>query len=365
MLLCWGLVEYLKALRDDDERRRTLELGVASLIFALLVMTRPDGLLAYGLLWLHAAWSFRAEPRKLAIFSIPFVSMYTPYFLWRWHYYGAFLPNTYYGKSGGALAQLARGSIETVRFLELQTGGLLLVGLVGLWIFFSPTLETTVMGLAAASRILFEVWSGGQTAGRFRFLLPALPLVWIMTERTLISWLRPGRLAPRVAYVLVAVSGLFLFAQLTEDVRLWRHEIEPEVIGTERSHIALGKWLKQNSPPEATVAVGNIGAIGYWSHLRVLDLDGLTDAHIAHLPGAFGDKRDSRYVLSQSPEFIILRVHRCSPEPQDISLGMDQALFVDPGFQNGYHPVRCWDFWESYHLMLYATNHLMNDGSVR
>jgi hypothetical protein len=154
----------------------------------------------------------------------------------------------------------------------------------------------------------------------------------------------------------VGVSGLLLFAQLTEDVRVWRHEIEPEATGMERAHIALGKWLKQNSPPEATVAVGDIGAIGYWSHLRLLDLDGLTDAHIMHLPGLLGNRRDSRYVLSQSPDFIVLRAGRCSSALADLSLGADRAVYSDPTFSRSFRPVNCWDFQPDYHLMLYQRN---------
>ena len=351
MLLCWELVTYLRGLRASGQKQAAWLAG-SSVLSALLMMTRPDGALTYGMLWLHAACRFRTKPRNTLIFALPAISLYMPYFIWRWSYYGFFFPNTYYAKGGGTLALYALGAVEIGKFLSLQTGGLVVAGVVGLLALLFPCTETTALGLAALSRLMFEFWSGGVTAGNSRFLVPALPLVWLLVERLLATWLGSDRLAARGFYVQIGVCVLVLATQSLEFAR-FRQAREYDQAGLERAHVSLGHWLKENGRSEAKVAVGDIGAIGFWSGLRVLDLDGLADAYIAHRPGKFGDKGDAHYVLSQRPDFVVLRAQSCEPQLADF-LPIDEKVYADPQFQVSFERLSCWDFDPRYHLLLFA-----------
>jgi len=350
-LLCWSLVAYLKAFRATDGRTQERWWAWAAILFALLVMARPDGLLIYVVLWLYAAWSFRKQARSLAFFTFPFLLLYMPYFSWRWHYYGFLFPNTFYVKRGGTLALFARGVTDTGKFFGLETGGWFLSGLVGLAVILFPATETTALGLAIASRILFELWSGGVSPGEFHFLVSALPFFWILAERILVGGF--GVFRGRGRSLAAGVCTLLIAMQVAAFFGFRKHRIEPVEIGMERAHIALGSWLDAHSPPDATVAVGDIGAIGMWSHRRILDLDGLTDAHIAHLPGVYPTRHDSRYIVRQAPDYVVLRTAKCEPESQDVSFGMDKAIYADPQFSKDYTWISCWEFWPRYDLVLY------------
>lgn len=350
-ILCWSLVAYLRAWRSTEENKQETWWTVAAILFALLVMTRPDGVLIYAVLWLYAAWGIRRQPRALAFFTHPFFLVYMPYFFWRWHYYGFFFPNTFYVKRGGTLALFAKGFTDTGKFLGLETGGWCLSGLVGLAIIFFPATETTVLGLAIASRLLFELWSGGVSPGEFHFLIPALPLFWILTERVLLGG--PVAFSDRRRSLAAGVCTLLVAVQVAAFLGFRRQHIEPVETGMARAHIALGRWLNANSPPDAAVAVGDIGAIGMWSHRTILDLDGLTDTYISHLPGVYPERHDSRYVLRQAPGYVVLRTSRCQPESADLSFGMDKALYADPQFAYGYKWIGCWEFWPRYDLVLF------------
>ena len=72
--------------------------------------------------------------------------------------------------------------------------------------------------------------------------------------------------------------------------------------------------------PESTlVAANNVGVIGYESRLPILDMMGLTDAHIARAPGkALGiaghESHDGAYVLDRRPDIIILGMPRVVKE---------------------------------------------------
>src|SRR5271157_515534 len=352
-LLCWGLVAYLQAIRAADQKSQARWWAVTSLLFAFFVMTRPDGVLTFFLLWLHAVWNSRKQRRNLMYFTLPFLLVCTSYFLWRWHYYGFFFPNTFYVKRGCTLGLLAKGAAQTGKFLGYQTGGWFLSGLVGLVVVFFPVTETTVLGLAIVSRVVFELWSGGITQGEFRFLIPALPLIWILSEHVLLRGLSTYGARPRTYLLLAGTCGLLMVGQLAAFWQFRVQNVGPVEIGMERAHIGLGKWLRINSPPNATVAVGDIGAIAFWSQRKILDLDGFTDTYISHLPGAYSEKRDSHYVLGQAPEFIVLRTSSCSPGVSEVSFGMDKAVYSDPQFKSLYGQVSCWEFWPRYDLLLY------------
>jgi hypothetical protein len=352
-ILCWSAVAYLKATRTTTPNSQAYWCVGASLLLALLALTRPDGVLTFFFFWCDAAWRYRRQPRNIAFLTLPFVLVYAPYFFWRWHYYGFFFPNTFYVKHGGTLALLAQGVAQAGKFFGVQTGGLFLCEVVALAVVLFPTVETTILALAIASRVAFEVWSGGIAPGEFRFLIPALPLIWILTENVLARGVSAFAARPRTQLLWAGTCGLMIVGQLISFWQFRGRNAAPERIGMERAHIGLGKWLRANSLPNAAVAAGDIGAIGFWSQRKILDLDGLTDTHISHLPGAYSEKRDSQYVLGQFPDFIVLRTSSCSARSSEVLFGMDEAVYSDPQFQNNYARVSCWEFWRHYDLLLY------------
>ena len=349
-ILCWGLAAFLAAEQAPDERVRRRWFEGASVLFALLALTRPDGLLTWFLLWLYAAWRLRNRPLDLARFTLPLLLIYTPYFFWRWHYYGLPFPNTFYAKSGGTLSLLRKGAIQTCKFAAFQTGGGLGAAAACLSVLVFPSAEATVLGLAIVSRIIFELWSGGVTPGEYRFLVPTLPLIWILAERFMG---RIGAFEMRRRYLVPGIAAALVAAQLGAFGYFRRRNVEPVRQGMERAHVAVGKWLAAHSAPGAQVAVGDVGAIGYWSGRKILDLDGLVDTHISRLGGAFGEKPDSQYFLRQDPEFVILRASLCAPDVTHVSFAPDKGIYLDPQFQAGYVRAGCWEFWRGYDLVVY------------
>ncbi len=86
-------------------RTRRWGLAAASLSLALAAYTRPEGLLIGGLCigWFalqSMADAGRARPdwRRLAWLAMPFVVLVAAHYLFRYAYYGEWLPNTYYAK---------------------------------------------------------------------------------------------------------------------------------------------------------------------------------------------------------------------------------------------------------------------------
>jgi len=73
----------------------------------------------------------------------------------------------------------------------------------------------------------------------------------------------------------------------------------------------IGKWLKEQYPPDTWTAMWRVGMIPYYSGLPTIDMLGLTDRHIAgcpskgyeNLPGH--EKHDFAYVLNRKPVIIL------------------------------------------------------------
>jgi hypothetical protein len=116
---------------------------------------------------------------------------------------------------------------------------------------------------------------------------------------------------------------------------------------------SIGLWLRENFPPDTTMAQVATGIIPYYSRLPVIDMLGVNDEHIAHLDVPLGigpaghEKTDGAYVISRQPDIIWLMLGvdlmaRTSIEhymPPYWGRGWDLA---DQILLNGY----IWDLYE-------------------
>jgi hypothetical protein len=127
--------------------------ALSGALFALTALTRPEGLLLFGLtlgyLLLplyqrdtaalpHEGPGVRAIAntvllhRKLrsahaVVFALAFALIFVPYFGWRFSFYGDLLPNTFYAKTGGGISQVMRGITYAAGFALTLGGPLLLL----------------------------------------------------------------------------------------------------------------------------------------------------------------------------------------------------------------------------------------------
>ena len=65
---------------------------------------------------------------------------------------------------------------------------------------------------------------------------------------------------------------------------------------------SIGLYLKEHSRPEATVASVEVGVVGYFSGLRVLDLTGLVTPGVVE---ARAQGRLAQFVAAANPDFIL------------------------------------------------------------
>lgn len=286
------------------ERRCGRQLWLLGFLAVMAAMTRPDGALFVAAAFAMVAFdAWRARSLRIVLaYSVPLVVCMVPYLLWRRSYYGYWVPNTFYAKSGGdpnlgagldyvveyfkcyslslvpaALALLVLPLRRVDRFAHVDCWNARRTGL-ALWLFVLPY-------------IAFVVWVGGDFMFG-RFLLPVTPFLFLALD--LLVQKMP---AVRAAAVGIAVAGTHFrhdppyladYAGAVSDNRaISKAELLPGLPLTEYARLA-GHELKRLFDGLG-VRIGIAGGHANFAYRTEVDVAvecaaGLTDAYIAHLP---------------------------------------------------------------------------------
>ncbi|RMF70899.1 MAG: hypothetical protein D6738_15035 [Acidobacteria bacterium] len=110
-----------------------------------------------------------------------------------------------------------------------------------------------------------------------RYLLPVIPLVVAGGFAALVPlWRRGGRAQALGA----ALAGLAILPSIVLDAVVVRPATMTYQRSEEDAAGAIGRWLARNSAPDDVVAAWDIGAIGWYSRRRILDLNALVSPEL-------------------------------------------------------------------------------------
>lgn len=256
----------------------------------------------------------------------------------RYLYYGAWLPNPVYAKSGISLACITRGG-RYLMAAAWDDGVLFAVPLI--IVALSRSARSRVLGLGLLGYLSFIVLVGGDGLYRYRFVAHLIPVFGLLSavglDRLARHW-RPWALVLGAATVVGAVLPLgstdFFRGSTVEEVRDW--EIHWTLVG---------KALAQEVAPSALLATNVAGRIPFYSKLRTLDLLGLADPIVARSPSAtFGqgyaghERASPQYVMDRSPDILYFSVCDGLPESLFADLGMLTRV-MKQGSLRGYVPL--------------------------
>lgn len=348
----------LGAVREEVTRARV---PLSAFVLALAAMTRPEGVLVFGLVGLavgtHALITARTRETLVrhALWGAAFALVYGPYWLWRWSYYGFLFPNTYYAKGEGAL--WGPGLDYVGSFISDTHIWLLLPLLFVRWRgAHHEGLMLSVIGAVVLPYLAYVARVGGDFMALHRFLVPLLPLLlWVMQESVASLWARvePDRLgvasrlrAAMVGVALLALLGWTNFSQ-TERALEVGSDRGVDSIGWLKQFVvqttAIGKHLAATRPATTTLATTAAGTIPYYSKMRTLDLLCLNDAVTAHTVQAHGGRpghaksAPEPYVLRWRPDILLWhpRLSKTVPRPH----GGERRYWSDRGYEFGYAKV--------------------------
>ena len=253
-------------------------------VFIALALTRPEGVmvfaLVHGVIWLTLERNLRSIPSHLRD-GLLFAGVYGAYFLWRFSYYGHLFPNTYYAKVTGGPEQWTNGFINLGQWAASQP--VLAAALVAPIALFARARyrwrfrRLLALWWICCAYTAYVVSVGGDFMPFFRFFLPLMPPLTVLTVACLSTWVR----SPRAR---VAVVGLLLTVQWTAavfDQQTYRAFVahRTTVVGQD-----VGKYFRQTLEPGQWMGVNTVGSLPYESRLPTIDGLGLTDAAIARHP---------------------------------------------------------------------------------
>lgn len=298
----------------------------------LAALTRPDGAIpcaVAGLFVLHDAlrrgdWACRRSDWRLVVgYAAPFVLVFAPYLLWRHGYYGHWLPNTFYAKSG-ADPHPAAGFVYARDFFVCYWPLLLCFPPLAWFALRKPDLLAAispflgrrpwlaVLGFVG-SYLAFVLWVGGDFMFG-RFLLPVLPALLFALDLWCLRW-RAAWLPPALATI-VALGCVF--------------RVEPPGLDDPRNDVSdnrrislpwigpfreASEWLRPVfAGLDVRIAIaGGHANVAYRSRAPVAIecAAGLTDAYIARLPVPVRGKRghdkprDPAYLERRGAHFML------------------------------------------------------------
>ncbi len=321
VLILGGTAAYMSWVDGAGGRRAAV---VSGLCLTAACLTRPEGPLfplALGLDLLPRVRARRPELRETLIWGCAVLLPFLVFLGWRWSYYGALLPNTYYAKSWGGLTLMLRALRYGYEFLMVN-GGPLLVMLVAAAIGLGGARRVRPLLAILAANAVFVLRSGDDWMPMHRFFVPSVPILCLLAaEGVRLASERMGPARRAVTGALTVCLLVFAYAE------------ERYTSGNTRAHFrhegefAVAEYLKAHARPGDRVAVDSAGIIPYCSKLYCLDYLGLCDAHIARLPGFLHEKSDPDYVLGKNLDWVVMCGTERDPTPEQI------AAYDVPGFR--------------------------------
>jgi len=307
-----------------DESRQTV-VPIAAVVLGTATFVRPDGMLlaAVALAAIAVGRDKRAGRRAPLRWAATYAAIVAPYMIWRAAYYGSLVPNTYLAKTGRGPERLVSGAWCCANFAEYSGLALAALCVIGLWTPAPRMTAWRFVRMALGAFGAYVIWTGGDIL-HIRFFVHVMGLLAVCaavgfdrvayfdaTARAGPFSTRGSRV-PRIA-MCCALGIAWAATAVVQDFRALHARDQygaAYVVNNARNvtlaNIPLGKWLAAHAPTDATAAVWDIGGVGYYSNLRIIDLYGLTDSTLARMIHCHAsDARKVAYVESRRPDYIV------------------------------------------------------------
>ncbi len=346
LILAWTV--WCLALDARAWQRREVSWG-AAVCAGAAALTRPEGAILAAVLCVATVW--RAGWRHALAQGVIVSLLVVPWLLYAQFTFGGFLPITGAAKGTVGVAwgidplrDVAR-AVAATSCLEVLLAGL------GIGLALGADRRPPGWGTALGwlgGLILFYSLTGFDVLSRYA--LPIVPVVVVAgfweLERL------PGRWAPGVLLALMTVWWAWVGAQAELSPRVWgiaavataavvvglHHRLWPRRLALAAALVVLGNagllanvvyphthafsrgvidcfqglgtWFAEHTEPDAQVAIADIGAFGYYSNRRVVDMAGLITPQMIPLVDAYPIEDIARGLLFEGfarPAYLVDR----------------------------------------------------------
>ncbi len=368
LFLFWVTAAVITAMNRNSVALPALSLAGAAL-------TRPEGVLLAALVFtgmmLSRAGNIRERFVRVAKSAFIFLICYVPYFIWRLLYYGKLFPNSYYVKVGWSLDQIVWGLGYWSHHIR-TAGGVIFLIIIITAIIRSRKSALIIPAVVLIGFHIYIILVGGDWMPYHRFFVPLSAIEMMLIASALNPlWIRhfPGRKTLAViTVVFLAVTPFIPDSPMIDRFILdmknhLRNKKNPthgkvKIKGKLRTRSAvsenwiqneksLGLWLKEHAPKHASIALGGIGIIPYYSELYTTDFFGICDPEFAEI-----EKRDALYlpghrkinvdhILDKKPTYIIFNGRTRKGTAEDNGFWVNRLGFKNNRrFREEYTPIQ-------------------------
>lgn len=352
LLSLWGMILHLRERNDLGQPGR---LPLSAGVFAVAALARPEAVLLLALAFVDRFLVFskesgerrwRAPSSRTLLLAAAFAvcALAGPCLFYRWAG-GSVLPTTWAAKGGGA----AHGVLPNQRYLAnvlnlffqpqpwmtllAGTGALALAARLGtprergllpaLWLFSLP--------------LAYSVLTPGPTQmlgnfGRYYFpLFPVLVLLGVLGLEAPVRAVGEILGSPLLRAALAALGLAILCAPTLANLFRGEDFYVQNVANVQESDVAIAHWLAARVPPEAVLAVNDIGAIKYLLPNPIVDLASIATPEI---------RREVQQAVAAGTSWndaMVAAVERRRPDYVVIFPSWVPGIARDPRFRPVYH----------------------------
>ena len=324
---------------------------LTAIMMLLLGLTRPEGnLLNAGILVVVFLNQPQMQRRTLVYAVLLFyVLPGIVYFYWRMSFYQFFLPLPYYAKLG--VYHRPEGIADVISY------SLTILPPIIFFLLYTVRQANPKVWTVAVPVILllvFYLFPMHIMGVYARFIFPSSPLLYALAGAGVINffvtsqWLEAGARSITVKTVFVITSiGLIALSPLANITTTIKQS------GGERNPIApyiyFGRYLKAfPSTRPMTLAIGDAGAIPYYSEWNIIDLTGLTDPNTLFAASA---RRYLNYVFRHDPDLVILTFNDAEKPIRDAAIS---GALYERALANGMKKIGVIKISDAYYLWVFA-----------
>ncbi len=283
-----------------------------SFLLFLIAITRPEGILTSIaiLAFQYFATGLKGEMKLPALI---FSTLLILFLIFRYFYFGDLLPNTYYAKIGHnfvgnyEVRSYKNGLLYFIFFLKSNPQFIPAV-LFSVFVMLKARQNKTMMFfiILLFCQLVFVIFSGGDWMVQYRFAVPAIPLLALITAG-LLKYLsdkfeKYSLTVSLAAVILCVVTAASLklndYSVIDREIVLWNNlkAIAPSMNGI--------------IPAGDLAASGACGIMPYFmGEVKFVDMVGLTNSHIAkngYRSGIWFERSLPGYVYSLNPTWLIM-----------------------------------------------------------
>ncbi|RME59675.1 MAG: hypothetical protein D6780_04720, partial [Candidatus Dadabacteria bacterium] len=304
--------------------------AIAVLVLALLTVRFESIAWIAGYAFLYRFFNRDYRKEKLLFFILFSISSFFLLELWRIFYFKDIMPNTAYAKTGFSLLLLKRGLNYIIVFLLTFPVTFLLFPAALKLLKEKKSFRLWPPFLIALSFWGYSVAVGGDFMTMGRFLVPSLPFLAIIfvyyfrtpVKKVFLSLLIFLSFLPAFNKGVVPRKVLKKF-HFRWNNKFFRTEYEQWQYMRRNTYrwTVLGNFLKERYKPEDSLVRGAIGAVGYFSGMKLYDKAGLTNRFVSkrelpkRLRSPGHDKSvDESYFLRYKPTLLSVNIYLVKPK---------------------------------------------------